>query len=251
MPLHEAFLREMDDGFWTSYLSSWAVILSGRLNRCWVPKEFLARNRIKIGYEIESPLKSYDPPSVGSAPQRPGEEPAACPTWSVPPPRWSVPRTKGDHVEVVVGDRTQVWSGRAAVVAFVTPTNKETLQQRRAFLCRCATHLYQGASLVVLDVITAHSACLFNDLLTLLGVEDVPRLPKGTHLFAAAFRPVSRGDRTKVFDDDERLELDVWLEPVAVGEPLPTLPLRLIYDLYVPVEFELTYQEVCRSHRLE
>ena len=47
-----------------------------------------------------------------------------------------------------------------------------------------------------------------------------------------------------------RLETDVWVEPVSVGQPLPTLPLRVIYDVYVPVEFETVYWETLRSHRL-
>jgi hypothetical protein len=135
-------------------------------------------------------------------------------------------------------------------VSFVTPTNKETLLQRRAFLSRCVSHLHEGTSLVVIDIVTRFPFCLYNDLLTLLGAEEVPRLPSGTRLFAAAFRPVSRGDRRRTFDPDERLETDVWVEPAAVGQPLPTLPLRLIYDQYAPVEFEPPYHEVCRSHRL-
>jgi hypothetical protein len=36
----------------------------------------------------------------------------------------------------------------------------------------------------------------------------------------------------------------------AVGDPLPTLPLRLTGDLFVPVEFEAAYQEACRRRRL-
>jgi hypothetical protein len=36
----------------------------------------------------------------------------------------------------------------------------------------------------------------------------------------------------------------------AVGDPLPELPLRLTGDLFVPVDFEATYQEACRRRRL-
>jgi hypothetical protein len=251
VPLHDHFTQGTDGEIpWTSLLSSWAVTLATRLNDLWMPDEFVAQNDIKIGYEIESPTRSYEPPSVGIAPGRPGEQPFCRPTWEVPPPQWSFARSKGDHVEVHVHDEAQRWACHPAVVAFVTPTNKETPQQRRAFISRCVAHLYEGTSLVLIDVITRFPSCLYNDLLTLIGAESIPRLPPDARLFAAAFRPVSRGDRDRVIDPDERLETDVWVEPVAVGQPLPTLPLRLIYDLYVPVEFETTYQEVCRSHRL-
>jgi hypothetical protein len=47
-----------------------------------------------------------------------------------------------------------------------------------------------------------------------------------------------------------RVEIDVWAEPCSVGANLPTMPLRLTGDLFVPVEFEATYQETCRQRRL-
>jgi hypothetical protein len=47
-----------------------------------------------------------------------------------------------------------------------------------------------------------------------------------------------------------RAEIDLWTAPVAVGAGLPTLPLRLTGDLFVPVEFEPAYQEACRRRRL-
>ncbi len=38
--------------------------------------------------------------------------------------------------------------------------------------------------------------------------------------------------------------------PCAVGAPLPVMPLRLTGDLFVPVDFEATYQEACRRRRI-
>ncbi len=38
--------------------------------------------------------------------------------------------------------------------------------------------------------------------------------------------------------------------PLALGEPLPTLPLRLTGDLFVGVDLEAAYQEACRRRRL-
>ena len=249
MPLLDHFRPPLEHAFpWTSLLSSWAVRLEDRLNEFWIPDELIAFNAIKIGFEVESPLMSDDSPSVGIARQRPGDPPVQRPPWEVPPPEFTFPRTKGDHVEVHIRSDTQLLDLHA-VVAFVTPTNKETLQQRRAFLSRCVSHLHEGASLAVIDVITSFPYCLYNDLLTMLGAEDVPRLPTGSRLFAAAFRPVSRGNRQKAYDPNERLETDVWIEPVVVGQPVPSVPLRVIYDIFVPLEFELGYQDNLRRHR--
>jgi len=188
MPLgdHFAGAGEYD---WTSWTSTWAVYVEERLNCLWLPEQFVALNDIKILSEIESPLRSYDPPSVTTALDKRRGTAGERPHWELPAPHFSFPRTKGDHVEVYVRDEDQVWACPPAVVSFVTPTNKGTLQQRRAYLSRCVSHLHEGASLVIIDVVTRFPFCLYNELLTLLGAETAPRLPAGTRLFAAAFRP--------------------------------------------------------------
>ncbi len=35
---------------------------------------------------------------------------------------------------------------------------------------------------------------------------------------------------------------EAFIEPVAVGEPLPEMPLFLTEDVWVPVPLEMTYQ---------
>ena len=37
-------------------------------------------------------------------------------------------------------------------------------------------------------------------------------------------------------------EIEVFLEPVAVGDPLPEMPLFLTADMYVPVPLDATYR---------
>ena len=66
-------------------------------------------------------------------------------------------------------------------------------------------------------------------------------MPVETTLYAVAYRPVLREDKA---------EIDLWPTPLAVGQSLPTMPLRLLNDLFVPVELEATYTETCRKRRL-
>jgi hypothetical protein len=47
-----------------------------------------------------------------------------------------------------------------------------------------------------------------------------------------------------------RRQLKTWEQPLAVGQPLPTLPLWLADDLAVPLELEATYEETCRVLRI-
>jgi hypothetical protein len=42
----------------------------------------------------------------------------------------------------------------------------------------------------------------------------------------------------------------VWDHPLAVGGPLPTLPLWLKEDLVVPLVLDATYEETCRTLRI-
>ena len=65
--------------------------------------------------------------------------------------------------------------------------------------------------------------------------------PADVTLYAAAYRPARRGGEEQI---------DLWMRPLALGMPLPELPLRLTGDLFVPVDFELAYQEACRRRRL-
>ncbi len=49
---------------------------------------------------------------------------------------------------------------------------------------------------------------------------------------------------------DEGEQTDVWLQPLAVGAPLPVLPLALTSELSLPIDLETTYVEACRKLRL-
>ena len=65
-------------------------------------------------------------------------------------------------------------------------------------------------------------------------------MPAHATLYAVGYRPVLRR---------EHAEIDIWPATLAVGDPLPELPLRLTGDRFVPVDFEATYQEACRRRR--
>ncbi|MGL6097392.1 MAG: DUF4058 domain-containing protein, partial [Fimbriiglobus sp.] len=140
----------------------------------------------------------------------------------------------------VIGDR----SGRHLVAALelVSPANKDSPASRRAFAGKCANYLYHGAGVLIVDVVTSRSADLHRETLALIGHPDAAPLPdRSPHLYATAYRPIRRGDRT---------EVDVWAEPVAVGSLLPTLPLWLNAVEAIPVGLEAAYTDACRRRRI-
>ena len=65
--------------------------------------------------------------------------------------------------------------------------------------------------------------------------------PVPTPLYAAAYRPVHRQVRN---------EIDLWCESLALGQPLPTLPLAVRGLASLPIDLEGTYAETCRRNRI-
>ena len=47
-----------------------------------------------------------------------------------------------------------------------------------------------------------------------------------------------------------RWRVESWEHELAVGLPLPTLPLWLSEDRWVPLELETTYGDTCRGLRI-
>ena len=60
-------------------------------------------------------------------------------------------------------------------------------------------------------------------------------------LYAVSCRPLHFRDRTRI---------EAWEHTLAVGSPLPTLPLWISDSKYVPLELERTYLETCKGLRI-
>jgi len=128
-----------------------------------------------------------------------------------------------------------------AAIELVSPSNKDRPDTRRAFAVKCASYLIQGISLIVVDVVSNRHANLHDELVRLLADGDAFLFPATPFLYAAAYRPIRRGQQD---------QHDVWLNALAVGQPLPELPLALNGELCVPIDLEGTYAEACRKLRL-
>jgi hypothetical protein len=128
-----------------------------------------------------------------------------------------------------------------AAIELVSPGNKDRPEERTAFAAKCASYLHSGVSLIIMDIVTDRRFNLHNELMRLMNAAPNLHLPAEAHLYAVAYRPVLR---------EERPEIDLWPTTFQLGDALPLLPLRLTDDLFVPVDFEATYQETCRRRRI-
>src|SRR5688572_9373201 len=77
------------------------------------------------------------------------------------------------------------------------------------------------------------------DVLEIKARRAVWSSPSG--LYAVAYRavPVRKSPR-----------LEAWPEPLAIGQPLPVLPLWLSLDLFLPLRLEDSYLATCQSLRI-
>jgi len=101
------------------------------------------------------------------------------------------------------------------VIELVSPANKDRPEERRAFATKVASFLQKGVSVITVDIVTNRSANLHRETLRMI---DPIANQEVSELYAVAYRPVVREDRP---------EIDLWYEPLKLGEPLPTLPLCL------------------------
>ena len=93
----------------------------------------------------------------------------------------------------------------------------------------------------MVDIVTERTANLHNEVMALMGQGEPFLFGGDAAVYAAAYRPTRppEGDR-----------VDLWPVPLAVGQPLPVLPLALREAGCVPVDLEATYMEARRRSRL-
>jgi hypothetical protein len=106
---------------------------------------------------------------------------------------------------------------------------------------KCASYLYQGISLVLIDIVTGRQANLHNEVVQVMKNEARFLLPSTLNLYAVAYRPVHRRQEAVI---------DLWPAPLSLGQALPTQPLFLDDQLCLPVDLEATYMEACRRLKL-
>jgi hypothetical protein len=128
-----------------------------------------------------------------------------------------------------------------AAIELISPGNKDRDETRRAFAIKCAAYLQRGIGLIIVDIVTSRHANLHDELMSLLGQASAFSFPTPAPLYATAYRPAHR---------QERNEIDLWREPLALGQPLPTLPLAVRGLASLPIDLEATYMEARKRVRI-
>jgi hypothetical protein len=233
---------------WHSIHHAWCTTLAIDLNR-HLPEQCYALPSVQFGIEID--VATFDqtlgghtvretatvPYLAHAVDEAPGPNGAGT-SWMPPPPALTIEfEVTPETVEVLIYDP---WTNPTLVgaIELVSPANKDRATQRTAFVAKCETYLRQGVGLVIVDIVTSRRANLHDELLTHLGAASAS---SNANLYASAYRPLERASQPN---------LDIWHEELALGHVLPTLPLWLRGELYMPVALQATYERTCRELRL-
>jgi hypothetical protein len=245
MPLRDHFRPPLDDRrSWEELHGGWPMMIVAALSTK-LPPRYVAAPRVHLGAYFEIDVASYEedspPPSASEAGASDGGG-AATAVWAPPQPTLAVATDlpDQDEYEVRVYD-TKHHRRLVAAVELVSPANKDRPEHRRVFVAKCAALLRQQVCVAIVDLVTTRQFNLYADLLDLIGQTDPSLGPEPPPLYAVACR------WRRV---DESWRLETWAYALAVGQPLPSLPLWLADNLAVPLELEASYEETCRILRI-
>jgi hypothetical protein len=226
---------------WESFHTTWASALADALNQGVLPPGYIALKQVHPGAALEIDVATFTDPVASLSADPGGTTTVARTVWTpaVAPLVFPASFPPSATVEILSteGGRTLV-----AAIELVSPGNKDRSTKRRLFAAKCATYLSRGIGLVVVDVVTSRQGNLHNELADLLQLDTAFRMPAGQSLYAVAYRPLRAGDMEKV---------ETWPTVLALGQPLPRVPLSLGAEWCVPVDLEESYREACRRRRLD
>ena len=241
MPLLDHFHPPLSsERRWESFHSSWATRLADALTERWLPANYIAEEHAHLGPSVEIDVATFERATSASAEASGGVATAVPQVWAPPIADGVLPAVFPETFEVRVLS-TDTGPKLVAAIELISPGNKDRPAERRAFAIKCASYLYQGISVIIVDIVTNRRANLHNEILRVMETSTEMSLPPESSLYAAAYQPLRRGQAD---------EIDVWRSPLALGQSLPTLPLGLRADLIIPVDFEAAYAEACLRKRL-
>src|SRR5262245_50166731 len=227
MPLRDHFhlpLRGLCT--WESFHSGWANEIMRGLNKT-LPLGYVARPNVKLGVDVGADVGTLEEAGREAA----SEGGIATAVWAPAKPTLSV---AVDFHNLDVFEVQVLREGGLEMVAaieLVSPRNKDRPSARRHFAAKCAAYLQAGVSVIIVDIVTGRRENLYTALLDQLGLSQEDNRPGELYAVACRATPTA-----------EPVRLETWLESLALGSSLPTMPLWLEDELAVPLNLERTYE---------
>lgn len=240
MPLRDYFHPPLSDRrSWRSFHAMWPGEIVRRLLPM-LPEGYFAEPNVRFDANLEVDVGAtedveFTPPDAGGGTATLAA-PALAPTWTV-----EADLADPDDDEVLVYNDEPGRSHLVAAIEIVSLRNKDRPEARAAFAAKVATLLRRGVCVSVVDLVTSRRFNLYADALDLVGLTDPTLGDIPPTVYATTSR--KRSARRTTF-------LDSWFYPLAVGQPLPPIPLWLDDETRLTVDLEASYEETCRTLRV-
>jgi Protein of unknown function (DUF4058) len=246
MPLRDHFRPPTTRyGRWHALHGGWPMVIVQQLRK-QLPPGYVSAPRVYLGpyFEIDIGAFEYDdlPADAGDddggggtatatqvAPSR-----VAGATWVVDT---EVPADDEYEVEIYSAEEEREL---VAVIELVSPANKDRPEKRAAFANKCAAFLRRGISVSVVDLVTVRHANLYAEMMATVGHPDPTLGPDPPPLYTTTTRWTTNAKRT-------RGRLHTWVNPMAVGRPLPPLVVWLSDTLHLTFDLERSYEQACED----
>lgn len=225
MPIHD--WTRVSAGILHHSRQAWAAELTKSLNAGRPPRVYFALLEQRASGTIPDVL------TLQSAPRGPKTPtPGGVSVMPTPPTARFVIRADTD-TDVARANRVVVRNPLGQIVAvieIVSPGNKSSQTALRAFVDKSVEFLQQGIHLLVIDLFP-----------------PTPRAPRGIHkaiwdeIEEPPFDP-PKDKPLKVAAYDAGVPKTVYVEPLAVGDPLPALPIFLDDGAHVSAPLDESYE---------
>ncbi len=233
MPLRDHFHPPLTLRYgWSQLHGGWPMKIVEQLNTHLPPEYRAAPTVYASGFEVD--IGAFDERERPEWGDSPGGGGTALYTSAKPTLTLDGDPLDADEFEVKVYRDDNL----VAAIELVSPSNEDRPETRDIFTAKCAALLKRGVCVSIVDIVTSSRANLFDGLLHKLGWPD---RTAEDGIYVATLRDRRIGSRRR---------LDTWYYPIAVGRPLPTLPLWIDENLAVPLELDASYEATCRAIRL-
>jgi len=224
MPIHD-WTRISPGGFHTFH-QDWTIEINRTLNRGLLPSGYTAFTDLRVsGWE----------PDVVSIQSGERSVPGGTTVVDVPARAQQIARVERDSaVYARKANRIAIrheFGNVVAIIEVISPGNKDSALAMRSFTTKAIEFLRNGVNLVIIDLFP-----------------PTPRDPNGIHeVIWGEFtdepfvpRPTDKPLTVAAYDAGDKLT--AYVNPVAVGDHLPDVPLFLGQGQYVYIPLEATYE---------
>jgi hypothetical protein len=226
MPIHD--WSRVDAGVFHDFHQAWTIEIRNALNAGVLPPDFFAMAEQVAGGPVPDVVTLQRRRTAGES-----REPTGGVAVATTPPQARFVTSADLDPYVHKANRIAIKHGLGKVVAVievVSPGNKSSLHALRSFVEKAADLLRDGISLVVVDLFPptrrdpqGNHKAIWDEI-----AEEPFELPPDKPLTAAAYAASP--------------PITAYVEPMAVGDRLPSPPIFLEWGVYVSAPLEATYQ---------